>query len=96
MRRGSLPLILGVALLLVGAGLAWYYATTVYPAQKSQFENGCSANRVPCALFAPASDQGPYLLGEFLVALGAILAFFGGVRVALGTLRHGPPPRIGP
>jgi hypothetical protein len=94
MRRGSLLLIVGVALIVLGVSSAWYYATVTYPAWATQFENGCASQRVPapCASLAPASDQSPYVLGEFVTAIGAITAFAGGVRFALATVR--PAPRL--
>jgi len=95
MRPGTLLLALGIALILGGVAQAWYFATTTYPAEEAQLEQNCLSQRVPapCASLAPASDQGPYVLGEFLVAVGVIVTVFGGLRVAWATRYSTPHPR---
>jgi hypothetical protein len=98
MRRGSLLLILGALLVVVGATESWYYATNTYPAQESQAEKNCLSfgPPAPCISLSPATDQGPYVLGELAAAVGAILVFFGGLRFILAPLRPPPNPRSGP
>jgi predicted ribosomally synthesized peptide with SipW-like signal peptide len=97
MRPGSLLIVAGVALILAGVTLAWYSATVTYPGEESQNEQ-CRSNNppIPCpAPPSPASDQGLYVLGEFLVAVGMILSLLGGVRFAIGrggSVRGPPPP----
>jgi len=95
MRPGTLLVTLGVALILGGVAQAWYFATTTYPAEESQVEQNCLSHLAPapCVSLSPASDQGPYVLGEFLVAVGVILAVFGGLRFAWATRYPTPPPR---
>jgi hypothetical protein len=97
MRPASLLIVVGVALILAGVAVAWYSATVSYPAEESQNEE-CRSNNppIPCpAPPSPASDQGQYVLGELLVAVGMILALLVGVRFAIARrgLVRGPPPR---
>lgn len=82
MRRGSLALVLGVLLLLTGVTESWYYAADIYPPQQRQAEMSCLSTSPPspCATLAPAQDQGPFVLGEIIAAIGVVLVALGGLR----------------
>ena len=89
--------IVGAVLIVAGVAQSWYYATVTYPTQKSQVEQNCLSYSpsASCVTLSPAPDQGPYVLGEFIAASGAILAILGGVRFAFATLRPAPRRRKG-
>lgn len=93
MRRGSILLALGICLIVAGAAQLWYYTSTTYPTEQTQVEKNCMSSTppAPCVSLSPASDQGPYVLGGIVAAIGVILSLIGALRVALATLH--PPPR---
>lgn len=97
MRRGSLLILVGIALVVLGVAQSWYYVTYTYPAQEDQLEKNCLSYHLPaqCVSLAPAEDQSPFGLGVFISVIGTLLALFGGVRFGRVTVLahqqvHGP------
>ncbi|MCI4320555.1 MAG: hypothetical protein L3K23_10590 [Thermoplasmata archaeon] len=77
MRAAWILLFIGLVLLIVGSVYAQYYASSVYPSERSKSIQSCERYNVSagCVTLSPASDQGPFVLGEFAAGIGVVLLF---------------------
>ena len=81
MRVQRALVIVGAALMVIGCGLALYYAIVVVPAEVAKIETNCSLGG-HCAL--PTSLQPPVIVGEG-TAVAGLAVFIAGLSLQFRT-----------
>lgn len=78
MRRHWVLILVGVALIGMGIGWAWYYAVEVYPGEAARANGQCQPYQ-PCPSFAPVYLQRQFATGEGIAVVGLAVLTAGAI-----------------